>query len=180
MFWGTANRSPLVDRTGSTRYCLIHLPQLPPDKLPVQRVALARDEFWARALIAYREGFQSFSTDAELDEIVGRNSGYDIPDPWEELISGFLERKAGAPYVELQEIYRHLEINPERQNGTNTKRITELAAEDGWVRTQNELAGRGSGQTLSSLNGSNPDVLVDQTFWTTLLPPLTTSLSSTV
>ena len=143
VFWGTANRSPLVDRTGSTRYCLIHLPQLPPDKLPVQRVALARDEFWARALIAYREGFQSFSTDAELDEIVVRNSGYDMPDPWEELISGFLERKAGAPYVELQEIYRHLEINPERQNGTNAKRITELAAEVGWVKSRNRVGGQG-------------------------------------
>ena len=98
---------------------------------------------WARALAEYRNGFQSFSTDAELDEIVGRNSGYDMPDPWEELISGFLERKAGAPYVELQEIYRHLEINPERQNGTNAKKITELAAEDGWVKTQKRIGRQG-------------------------------------
>ena len=41
VFWGTANRSPLVDRTGSTRFCLIPLPGA---KLPLERVALGRDE----------------------------------------------------------------------------------------------------------------------------------------
>jgi hypothetical protein len=66
-----------------------------------------------------------------------------MPDPWEELISGFLKRRAGTPYVELQEIYRHLEINPERQNGTNAKRITELAAEVGWVKSRNRVGGQG-------------------------------------
>ena len=59
------------------------------------------------------------------------------------LISGFFERKAGAPYVELQEIYRHLEINPERQSGTNAKRITELASEVGWVKTRKRIGGQG-------------------------------------
>ena len=92
---------------------------------------MERDALWARALAEYRNGFQSFSTDAELDEIVGRNSGYDLPDPWAELIGGFLARRAGTPYVELQEIYRFLEIGAERQTGHNAKRITELAEEVG-------------------------------------------------
>ena len=136
VFWGTANRSPLVDRTGSTRFCLIPLPG---EKLPFERVALGRDELWARALAEYRNGFQSFSTDAELDEIVGRNSGYDLPDPWAELIGGFLGRRAGTPYVELQEIYRFLEIGAERQTGHNAKRITELAEEVGWVKSRRRI-----------------------------------------
>ena len=140
VFWGTANKSPLTDRTGSTRFCVINLPD---KKLPLSRVTLDRDAFWRRALVAYRDGFQSYSTDTELNEIVTRNSGYDMPDPWEELISGFLKRRAGTPYVELQEIYRHLEINPERQNGTNAKRITELAAEVGWVKSRNRVGGQG-------------------------------------
>ena len=63
VFWGTANRSPLVYRTGSTRFCLIPLAD---EKLPFARVALERDALWTRALAEYRSGFQSFSTDAEL------------------------------------------------------------------------------------------------------------------
>ena len=74
-----------------------------------------------------------------LDEIVGRNSGYDLPDPWAELIGGFLGRRAGTPYVELQEIYRFLEIGAERQTGHNAKRITELAEEVGWVKSRRRI-----------------------------------------
>ncbi len=40
VFWGTANRSPLTDRTGSTRFCLIDMPD---KKLPLARVSLDRD-----------------------------------------------------------------------------------------------------------------------------------------
>ena len=67
------------------------------------------------------------------------NSGYDPPDPWAELISGFLCRRAGTPYVELQEIYRFLEIGAERQTGHNAKRITELAEEVGWVKSRRRI-----------------------------------------
>ena len=73
VFWGTANKSPLADRTGSTRFVLIELPD---KKLPLSRVRLDRDAFWQRALSAYRDGFQSYSTDSELDQIVRRNSPY--------------------------------------------------------------------------------------------------------
>ncbi len=45
VFWGTANKSPLNDRTGSTPYCLIELPD---KKLPLKRVQLERDAFWRR------------------------------------------------------------------------------------------------------------------------------------
>ena len=74
-------------------------------------------------------------------ELVGsrRNSGYDLPDPWAELIGGFLARRAGTPYVELQEIYRFLEIGAERQTGHNAKRITELAEEVGWVKSRRRI-----------------------------------------
>jgi predicted P-loop ATPase len=139
VFWGTANRSPLVDRTGSTRFCLIPLPG---EKLPVDRVLLDRDAFWARALIAYRQGFQSFSTDEELDEIISRNAGYDMPDPWEELIRDIVLRRSGAAYIELQDVYRELDIGAERQNGQNAKRITELMADLGWPKARRRIDGQ--------------------------------------
>ena len=70
VFWGTANKSPMADRTGSTRFVLIELPD---KKLPLSRVRLDRDAFWRRALGAYRDRFQSYSTDSELDRVVGGN-----------------------------------------------------------------------------------------------------------
>ena len=53
---------------------------------------------------AYRDGFQSYSTDSELDQIVGRNSGYDMPDPWEEPVGIFLTQRERTPYVTFQDI----------------------------------------------------------------------------
>lgn len=138
VFWGTANRSPLTDRKGSTRFCLIDLPD---KKLPLARVSLDRDAFWRRALAAYRDGFQSYSTDAELDQIVGRNAGYDMPDPWKEPIGDFLKRKARTPYVTFQEIYELLDIPAVRQVPDNAKRIKEIATKCGWVYTRRRIGG---------------------------------------
>ena len=64
----------------------------------------------ARALSEYCIGFQSFSTDAELDEIVGRNSGCDIQDPWETLIGDYVRSRGTAPYIRIDEVYRELDI----------------------------------------------------------------------
>ncbi len=139
VFWGTANRSPLVDRTGSTRFCLIPLGE---EMLPYERVRLGRDAFWARALAAYRDGFQWFSTESELDEIVSRNAGYDMPDPWEELIRDIVLRRSGAAYIELQDVYRELDIGAERWNGQNAKRITELMADLGWRKARRRIDGQ--------------------------------------
>ena len=136
VFWGTANKSPLADRTGSTRFVLIELPD---KKLPLSRVRLDRDAFWRRALGAYRDGFQSYSTDSELDQIVGRNSGYDMPDPWEEPVGDFLKRRERTPYVTFQEIYEVLDIPPVRQSSDNAKRIQQIATDCGWVQTRRRV-----------------------------------------
>tara|TARA_B100000674_G_scaffold391648_1_gene335696 strand:- start:335 stop:544 length:210 start_codon:yes stop_codon:yes gene_type:complete len=65
-------------KKGATRFRLIPFPKA---KLPIDRVRLDRDAFWARALIAYRQGFQWFSTEEKEAEIVARNAGYDIQAP---------------------------------------------------------------------------------------------------
>ena len=136
VFWGTANKSPLADRTGSTRFVLIELPD---KKLPLSRVRLDRDAFWRRALGAYRDGFQSYSTDSELDQIVGRNSGYDMPDPWEEPVGIFLKQRERTPYVTFQDIYGALDIPAVRQSSDNAKRIQQIATDCGWVQTRRRV-----------------------------------------
>ena len=80
---------------------------------------------------AYRDGFQSYSTDSELDQIVGRNSGYDMPDPWEEPVGIFLKQRERTPYVTFQDIYGVLDIPASRQSSDNAKRIQQIATDCG-------------------------------------------------
>ena len=96
------------------------------EKLPVQRIAEARDAIWARALREFQNGLQMWSTDEEMDRILTRNSDYDLVDPWSDLIGDWLKRQGTAAYVQRQQIYDFLEIGPERQNNFNAQRIREL------------------------------------------------------
>ena len=139
VFFGTAKKSPLVDRTGSTRFCLIPLPKA---KLPVERVRLDRDAFWARALIAYRDGFQWFSTEEEEAEIVARNAGYDIQDPWETPIGDYVRSRGTTPYIRIDEVYRELDIPAAQQTTTNANRIAECMAAHGWIKARRRVGNR--------------------------------------
>ena len=88
---------------------------------------------------AYRDGFQSYSTDSELDQIVGRNSGYDMPDPWEEPVGIFLKQRERTHYVTFQDIYGALDIPAVRQSSENAKRIQQIATDCGWVQTRRRV-----------------------------------------
>ena len=143
VFWGTANKSPLNDRTGSTRYCLIDLPD---KKLPLKRVQLERDAFWRRAVAAYRENFQSFSTDSELKEITSRNSCYDAQDPWAPQIAEYIHSRRTSAYIRIDDIYRHLDIAAQNQNTDNANRISDCMAEVGWVKARRRIGTERSGR----------------------------------
>ena len=82
-FWATPNKSPLSDNTGSSRFVMIPLGD---DKLPVDRVAAAKDSIWARAYAEFRNGIQYWSTDEEMGAIPVRNSDFDLMDPWSDLL----------------------------------------------------------------------------------------------
>ena len=56
------------------------------DKLPVDRVAAAKDSIWARAYAEFRNGIQYWSTDEEMGAIPVRNSDFDLMDPWSDLL----------------------------------------------------------------------------------------------
>jgi predicted P-loop ATPase len=104
VFWGSSNGAPLRDPTGSTRFVCIRIPD---KKLPTERVALLRDQIWQRAVLAYREGLQWYSTDQELLEISNRNTDYVQIDPWSETITAYLDHQTLFP-VPLELIYNRL------------------------------------------------------------------------
>ena len=152
MFFATTNKSPLTDNTGSTRFVMIPVGD---EKLPVQRIAEARDAIWARALREFQNGLQTWSTDEEMDRILTRNSDYDLVDPWSDLIGDWLKRQGTAAYVQRQQIYDFLEIGPERQNNFNAQRIRELMTHHGWPYDQRRI---GTGKWVRAFwNPSRPD-----------------------
>ena len=152
VFFATTNKSPLTDNTGSTRFVMIPVGD---EKLPVQRIAEARDAIWARALREFQNGLQTWSTDEEMDRILTRNSDYDLVDPWSDLIGDWLKRQGTAAYVQRQQIYDFLEIGPERQNNFNAQRIRELMTHHGWLYDQRRI---GNGKWVRAFwNPSRPD-----------------------
>ena len=152
VFWATTNKSPLTDNTGSTRFVMIPLGD---DKLPVARVAAARDSIWARAYSEFRNGFQYWSTEKEMDAILARNSDFDLIDPWSDLIGDWLKRQGTATYVQRQQIYDFLEIGAERQNNYNAQRIRELMTHHGWLYDQRRI---GTGKWVRAFwNPSRPN-----------------------
>ena len=138
-FIATTNGSPLTDGTGSTRFVMIPLPD---QMLPRERVALARDAIWARALREYRRGFQWWSTEAEMDAILARNAGFELLDPWTDPIEGWLKRQGSRPYVQIDEIFNFLDVAPERRNNHNHGRVRDVTQRAGWIYRRRKIGGR--------------------------------------
>jgi len=140
VFWGTSNGTPLRDPTGSSRFVCIRLPN---ERLPFAHVSLMRDAIWRRALEAYREGYQWYSTDSELEAINSRNTDYVQLDPWAEVIISYLDAQKIYP-ITTELIYNRLRIEPPQQNNNNAARIRQICEAHGWVYGQRRVEGGGA------------------------------------
>lgn len=149
VFFGTTNKSPLADNTGSSRFVMIPLPDR---KLPVERIWQFRESIWQRAYLEYRNHAQWFSTEDEMAQIVNRNEEFDLVDPWHAEIGAYLARHSSAGYIQLRDIYQHLKIDIERQSGGNANRISELMKSHGWVQSRRRV-----GDSTSKVRAFFPD-----------------------
>jgi len=137
VFWGTSNGAPLRDPTGSSRFVCIRLPD---ERLPFAHVSLMRDAIWQRALKEYREGYQWYSTDTELEAINSRNTDYVQLDPWAEVITPYLDAQKIFP-VTTELIYNRLKVEAPQQNNSNAARIRQICEAHGWVYAQRRVDG---------------------------------------
>ena len=137
VFWGTSNGAPLRDPTGSTRFVCITLPE---QRLPFAHVSLLRDAIWRRAVQAYREGFQWYSTDEELEVIRSRNEDYVNLDPWADVLIPFLEEQRIEP-VTTELLFQRLKIEPQHQNQAGALRIRQICESHGWAYGQRRIEG---------------------------------------
>ena len=137
VFMGNSNGAPLRDPTGSTRFVCIPLPD---QKLPFEHVSLLRDAIWKRALIAYREGLQWYSTDEEKEEINRRNSDYVQIDPWSNKLTSYLDAQTIYP-VSYELLFNRLKIEPHHQNNAASIRVRQICEAHGWVYGQRRIDG---------------------------------------
>lgn len=148
VFWGTSNRPPLRDSTGSTRFVCIPIPDRP---LPLEWARQHRDALWARALQQYRSGVTWLRTSEEERRLVEeRNNDFTELDPWADPVAEFLQSAArvGELPVRVPKVLDALEVPVERQNTAAAKRVREIAERLGWVHGRRRFKGNAPTQGL--------------------------------
>lgn len=137
VFWGTANRPPLRDSTGSTRFVCIGLPD---QMLPLRWAIDHRDALWARAVQQYRAGVPWCRTDeTERAAVEERNAAYVAElDPWGERISEYLKRTKNTVEmpVTVSMVLDYLEVDKAHQNPAAARRVREIAEAEGWTHAR--------------------------------------------
>lgn len=156
VFWGTANRPPLRDSSGSTRFVCIGIPDRP---LPLEWARQHRDAIWARALEQYRSGVTWLRTsEAERLAVEARNADFAELDPWAEPVGEYLSNAIQHGWrlpVKVADVLNHLEVEKARQTNALAKRVREIAEGQGW-RHARRWVGRDRPQGLWPPSDGHP------------------------
>jgi hypothetical protein len=142
VFWGSANRPPLRDSTGSTRFVIIPVPD---QMLPLDWARQNRDALWARALQQYRSGVTWLRTDEqERQEVEARNADFIERDPWADRVAALLASRMESDTlpVKVPEILQHLGVPVERQTNETAKRVSSIAELSGWRHGRRTVKGQ--------------------------------------
>lgn len=127
VFAGTTNRSDyLVDDTGARRFWPVPVGQI--DLVGLKR---DRDQIWAEAMAAYKEGepwWLSPQEEAEAAEIVADRQ---VDDPW---IGDILKWVAGLQEVSTGQIFELMEIPIERRKKGEAMRVASILTGAGWSK----------------------------------------------
>ena len=78
----------------------------------------------------------------EMDQILARNAGFELLDPWTDPIEGWLKRQGARPYVQIDEIFNFLDVAPERRNNHNHGRVRDVTQRAGWIYRRRKIGGR--------------------------------------
>jgi len=168
VFWGTANRPPLRDETGSTRFVIIPIPDR---NLPLDWARANRDAIWARALEQYRSGVSWLRSDeAERLATEARNADYaSEADPWAETVAEYLARQAQAGSIPVQipaVLSELLGVETGRHTTADARRVRQIAEQLGWAHSRRRRPGGSptagmwppAAQPVQGVQGVHPSV----------------------
>lgn len=143
VFWGTSNHSPLRDLSGNSRFLCIGLPD---QMLPLDWAIANRSALWARALEQFRSGFDWCRvSEQQRQDRIAANLDFQEVDPWGEVIGSYLAHSPDG-FVTLGQLYEKLEVDKDKQNTANARRVRQLAESFVWdygQRRRNGIALRG-------------------------------------
>ncbi|NEU76958.1 DUF3854 domain-containing protein [Hassallia byssoidea VB512170] len=132
---GTTNEQEILsDPTGSRRFWIIPATK----RIPIDQLEEERDRIWAAAYALYRSGEKWYLDWEDLTRQEEMNKDYQTEDPWHEKIQSFVRNKLE---VTLDEIFRHLNIETERQDMGFTKRIAAILRCLNWQKIRKYVNG---------------------------------------
>jgi predicted P-loop ATPase len=131
VFWGTTNADGyLKDETGGRRFLPVKI-----GKIKVERLVQDRDQLWAEAVLAYREGQPWWITNKQVQADAERHQrDRYVGDPWEDVISSFVETRIAVTVTEVLQDALHLE--KARWGQAEQTRIARCLRSLGWIRCQ--------------------------------------------
>jgi len=133
VFWGTANGSPLRDLSGNSRFLCIGLPD---QMLPLDWALANKKALWARALEQFSSGTDwRMISEEERKQRIKANLNFQEVDPWGEMLTSFLSCLPDT-VVTYADLYKRLEVDPEKQNPANARRIRQIVEALGWTYAQ--------------------------------------------
>ena len=130
---GTTNRNEfLVDPTGNRRF--VPLEVALGFEIPWRKLALERDQLWAAAVAAYRNGDRYEFDAGEIAAMAEYIQQFGNPDPWTELISEYLNTREECTSTEL--LTKALALDHDRQGNRESRRAVDVLQTLGWRRKQ--------------------------------------------
>ena len=142
VFWGTANRPPLSDPTGASRFVCIPLPDC---MLPLDWALANRNALWARAMEQYNAGVQWSRIGEEARQAIERrNSDFCEVDPWTEMVELNLNSRndLGCFPVKVTELLEQLGVEKSRHTPALAKRVRSIAEQMGWQHRRGRRKGK--------------------------------------
>lgn len=131
VFWGTTNSEGyLKDETGGRRFLPIKI-----GRINIHKLEKDRDQLWAEAVLAYREGISWWITSEDV-QAEARRQQQDryVGNSWEEEISQFISTRNE---VSVAEILQHaLYLERARWGQAEQNRIARCLRSLGWHRVQ--------------------------------------------
>ncbi len=128
---GTSNRSEfLVDPTGNRRFIPLEIGD--GFETPWRELPSFRDQIWKRAMQEYEKGTRWEITTGELAEISGYINQFSIVDPWETLVSAFIQGKSECTTTEV--LIGGLGFQPQSVSTRESKRVASILTSLGWRR----------------------------------------------
>ena len=128
---GTSNRSEfLVDPTGNRRFIPLEIGE--GFETPWRELPQIRNQIWKKAMQEFQNGARWEITTGELAEISSYINQFSVVDPWETLVTNFIQDKDETTTTDV--LIGGLSFQPQSVSTRESKRVASILTALGWRR----------------------------------------------